>query len=276
MEMLLLPFQFGFMQNAFLIGVMVAVPAALLSCFLVVRGWALMGDAVSHAILPGVVIAYLIGAPLIIGAFVAGMICAMGTGYFIQNSRVKPDTVMGVVFSGMFGIGLVVYVAIDSTLHLDHILFGNILGVGRDDIMLALVISIVVSLGLVAKSKDLLLYSFDAIQARTAGLSVQYLYYGLLAAMTLTVVATLSATGLILAIGLMIAPGAIAFLLVRQFSTMLVLAVVIAVTAVGIGIYASFFLDSAPAPTIILVFSIMFVLAFMAKLYRQRQAEKAV
>ena len=276
MEMLLLPFQFGFMQNAFLIGVMVAVPAALLSCFLVVRGWALMGDAVSHAILPGVVIAYLIGAPLIIGAFVAGMICAMGTGYFIQNSRVKPDTVMGVVFSGMFGIGLVVYVAIDSTLHLDHILFGNILGVGRDDIMLALVISIVVSLGLVAKSKDLLLYSFDAIQARTAGLSVQYLYYGLLAAMTLTVVATLSATGLILAIGLMIAPGAIAFLLVRQFSTMLVVAVVIAVTAVGIGIYASFFLDSAPAPTIILVFSIMFVLAFMAKLYRQRQAEKAV
>ena len=276
MEMLLLPFQFGFMQNAFLIGVMVAVPAALLSCFLVVRGWALMGDAVSHAILPGVVIAYLIGAPLIIGAFVAGMICAMGTGYFIQNSRVKPDTVMGVVFSGMFGIGLVIYVAIDSTLHLDHILFGNILGVGRDDIMLALVISIVVSLGLVAKSKDLLLYSFDAIQARTAGLSVQYLYYGLLAAMTLTVVATLSATGLILAIGLMIAPGAIAFLLVRQFSTMLVVAVVIAVTAVGIGIYASFFLDSAPAPTIILVFSIMFVLAFMAKLYRQRQAEKAV
>ena len=128
MEMLSLPFQFSFMQNAFLIGLLVAIPAALLSCFLVVRGWALMGDAVSHAILPGVVIAYLIGAPLIIGAFVAGMICAMGTGYFIQNSRVKPDTVMGVVFSGMFGIGLVIYVAIDSTLHLDHILFGNILG----------------------------------------------------------------------------------------------------------------------------------------------------
>ena len=275
LETLLLPFQFGFMQKAFLMGLIIAVPAALLSCFLVVKGWALMGDAVSHAILPGVVLAYVLGAPLIIGAFVAGMVCAMATGYLTQNSRIKPDTVMGVVFSGMFGIGIVIYIAIDSALHLDHILFGNILGVGQDDMIMAMGISAVVSLGLMIKSKDLLLYSFDAIQARTAGLSVGLLHYGLLAAMTLTVIATLTATGLILAIGLMIAPGAIAFLLVRRFSTMMLVAVLVAVSAMGLGIYSSFFFDSAPAPTIVLVFSLMFIAAFTAKVLRQNRAETA-
>jgi len=275
LDALLLPFQFGFMQKAFFMGVIIAVPAALLSCFLVVKGWALMGDAVSHAVLPGVVLAYVLGAPLIIGAFVAGMICALATGYLTQNSRIKPDTVMGVVFSGMFGIGIVIYIAIDSALHLDHILFGNILGVGQDDIIMALVISAVVSFGLMIKSKDLLLYSFDAIQARTAGLSVGLLHYGLLAAMTLTVIATLSATGLILAIGLMIAPGAIAFLLVRRFSVMMLVAVAVAVSAMGLGIYSSFFFDSAPAPTIVLVFSLMFMAAFIAKVFRQSRAETA-
>ena len=275
LDPLLLPFQFGFMQKAFFMGVIIAVPAALLSCFLVVKGWALMGDAVSHAILPGVVLAYVLGAPLIIGAFVAGMVCALATGYLTQNSRIKPDTVMGVVFSGMFGIGIVIYIAIDSALHLDHILFGNILGLGQDDMIMALVISAVVSFGLMIKSKDLLLYSFDAIQARTAGLSVGLLHYGLLAAMTLTVIATLSATGLILAIGLMIAPGAIAFLLVRRFSVMMLVAVAVAVSAMGLGIYSSFFFDSAPAPTIVLVFSLMFIAAFIAKVFRQSRAETA-
>ena len=275
LDALLLPFQFGFMQKAFFMGVIIAVPAALLSCYLVVKGWALMGDAVSHAVLPGVVLAYVLGAPLIIGAFVAGMICALATGYLTQNSRIKPDTVMGVVFSGMFGIGIVIYSAIDSALHLDHILFGNILGVGQDDMIMALVISAVVSFGLMIKSKDLLLYSFDAIQARTAGLSVGLLHYGLLAAMTLTVIATLSATGLILAIGLMIAPGAIAFLLVRRFSVMMLVAVAVAVSAMGLGIYSSFFFDSAPAPTIVLVFSLMFMAAFIAKVFRQSRAETA-
>lgn len=275
LDALLLPFQFGFMQKAFFMGVIIAVPAALLSCFLVVKGWTLMGDAVSHAVLPGVVLAYVLGAPLIIGAFVAGMICALATGYLTQNSRIKPDTVMGVVFSGMFGIGIVIYIAIDSALHLDHILFGNILGVGQDDMIMALVISAVVSFGLMIKSKDLLLYSFDAIQARTAGLSVGLLHYGLLAAMTLTVIATLSATGLILAIGLMIAPGAIAFLLVRRFSVMMLVAVAVAVSAMGLGIYSSFFFDSAPAPTIVLVFSLMFMAAFIAKVFRQSRAETA-
>ncbi|MBD3787346.1 MAG: metal ABC transporter permease, partial [Sphingomonadales bacterium] len=123
-ETLLMPFQFGFMQNAFWMSLIVSVPTALLSCFLVLKGWALMGDAVSHAVLPGIVLAYILGLPLILGAFGAGMVTALATGYLADNSRVKQDTVMGVVFSGMFGLGIVLYVAIQTDLHLDHILFG--------------------------------------------------------------------------------------------------------------------------------------------------------
>ena len=131
---LLLPFQFEFMVNALIIAALIAVPAALLSCFMVLKGWSLMGDAISHAVFPGVVIAYMLGIPFAIGAFVAGMFAAVATGFLTDNSRIKQDTVMGVVFSGMFGLGLVLFVGIRSEVHLDHILFGDMLGVNCRDI----------------------------------------------------------------------------------------------------------------------------------------------
>lgn len=262
MQTLLMPFSFAFMQNAFLISIIVSVPTALLSCFLVMKGWALMGDAVSHAVLPGIVLAYIIGIPLIIGAFAAGMTCAIATGYLASNSRVKQDTVMGVVFSGMFGVGLVLYVSVETNAHLDHILFGNMLGVEPHELWTAGIISAGVGLMLVLKWKDWLLHSFDPAQAQASGLWVNWLHYGLLAALSLTIVATLSAAGLILAIGLLIAPGAIAFLLVRKFSTMLWVSVLVCMASMLLGTYASFFLDSAPAPTIILIMTIVFLIAF--------------
>ncbi|MGY9052381.1 MAG: metal ABC transporter permease [Rhodobacterales bacterium] len=261
----MLPFQFAFMQNAFLIALIVSVPSALLSCFLVMKGWALMGDAVSHAVLPGIVLAYILGAPLIIGAFIAGMTCALTTGYLSANCRVKQDTVMGVVFSGMFGLGIVLYVSIETNAHLDHILFGNILGVEPHELWTASIISIGVSLILILKWKDWLLHSFDPIQARTSGLRINFLHYGLLAALSLTIIAILSAAGLILAISLLIAPGAISFLLVRKFSTMLWVSVIICSSSMLFGTYISFFLDSAPAPTIVLVMTILFITALAKK-----------
>lgn len=264
-ETLMLPFQFAFMQNAFLIALIVSVPSALLSCFLVMKGWALMGDAVSHAVLPGIVLAYILGAPLIIGAFIAGMACALTTGYLSANCRVKQDTVMGVVFSGMFGLGIVLYVSIETNAHLDHILFGNILGVEPHELWTASIISIGVSLILILKWKDWLLHSFDPIQARTSGLRINFLHYGLLAALSLTIIAILSAAGLILAISLLIAPGAISFLLVRKFSTMLWVSVIICSSSMLFGTYISFFLDSAPAPTIVLVMTILFITALAKK-----------
>lgn len=275
MDSLLAPFAFGFMQNAFLIALIISVPTALLSCFLVLKGWALMGDAISHAILPGVVVAYIIGIPLLIGAFAAGMVCALSTGFLSQNSRVKQDTIMGVVFSGMFAIGLTLYVGINTNVHLDHILFGNMLGIGPEDLWQAGVISAVVTVFLVLKWKDWLLHAFDPAQAKACGLPVGWLHYGLLIILSLTIVATLSSVGLVLAVGLLIAPGAIAFLLVRQFTRMLWVAALVCLSAMLSGCYLSFFLDSSPAATIILVLTVMFLAAFAMRMTinRRRSAQ---
>ena len=266
-ETFILPFQFEFMQNAFLIALIVSIPSALLSCFLVMKGWALMGDAVSHAVLPGIVFAYIIGAPLILGAFIAGIGCSLATGYLSNNCRVKQDSIMGVVFSGMFGLGIVLYVSVETNAHLDHILFGNILGVEQHELWTTGIISFGVSIVLILKWKDWLLHSFDPVQARTSGLNVNLLHFGMLTALSLTIIAILSAAGLILAIGLVIAPGATAFLLVRKFSKMLCLSAVICIFSMMFGTYISFFLDSAPAPTIILVMTIIFLAALVKKQY---------
>ena len=266
-ETLILPFQYEFMQNAFLIALIVSIPSALLSCFLVMKGWALMGDAISHAVLPGIVFAYIIGAPLILGAFVAGIGCSLATGYLSNNCRVKQDSVMGIVFSGMFGLGIVLYVSVETNAHLDHILFGNILGVEQHELWTTGIISFGVSIVLILKWKDWLLHSFDPVQARTSGLNVNLLHFGMLTALSLTIIAILSAAGLILAIGLVIAPGATAFLLVRKFSMMLCLSTVICIFSMMFGTYISFFLDSAPAPTIVLVMTIIFLAALVKKQY---------
>ena len=264
-EALIQPFQFPFMQNAFLIALIVAPPTALLSCFLVLKGWALMGDAVSHAVLPGIVLAYMAGLPLLLGAFVAGLGSALLTGYLADNSRIKRDTVMGVVFSAMFALGIVLITAFPSDVHLDHILFGNMLGVGQGDLYTAAAIAIPVTLILILKWRDLMLHAFDPAQAQVSGLPVDLLHYGLLAILSLTIVATLSSVGLILAIGLLIAPGAIAFLVTRSFGAMLVTATAVCAFAMLAGIWASFHLDSAPAPTIILILTGLFLLAFLRR-----------
>ncbi|MBO0344853.1 metal ABC transporter permease [Roseibium sp. CAU 1637] len=270
MQELLFPFQFPFMQNAFLVALLLAPPTAMLSCFLVLKGWSLMGDAISHAVLPGVVLAYILNIPLLIGAFGAGMTCALLTGYLKENSRVKQDTVMGVVFSGMFGFGLVLYTKITSNVHLDHILFGNMLGVGSADLLTAGLISLVVTGLLLVFWKDLLLHAFDPAQAKAIGLRVKWLHYGLLCVLSLTIVGTLKAVGLILAVGLLIGPGAIAFLITRRFAQMMMVAVGVTVLSLTGGIYLSFFLDSAPAPTAILLMTALFLATFAWKLFQTR------
>ena len=269
---LLLPFQFGFMTNAFWIMSLISMPTALLSCYLVLKGWSLMGDAISHAVLPGVVIAYLISIPLIVGAFFADMLCAVASGFLSDNCRVKQDTIMGIVFSGMFGFGIVLYTKVSTDVYLDHILFGNMLGVSANDLLTAGLISMGVSTLLLLYRRDLLLHAFDPIQAQAVGLPVSLLHYGMLAMVSLTIVASLSAVGIILSIGLLIAPGAIAFLLTKRFERMLMIAVVLALVSGFAGVYLSFYLDSSPAPTIILILTGFFILAFLCTLRRQQGA----
>lgn len=259
----LYPFQFPFMTQAMLIAVLVAVPTALLSCFMVLKGWSLMGDAISHAVLPGVVLAYIVGLPLGVGAFAAGMGCALLTGFLKENSRIKEDTVMGVVFSGLFGLGIVLYTSIHTDVHLDHILFGDMLGVDWADIVQTGIIAAIVVAIIAAKWRDLLLFVFDPQQAGAIGLPVRLLHYGLLAILSLTIVAALTAVGIVLVIALLVGPGAIAFLWSKRFAPMLLIATMVSVACSLVGIYASFFIDSAPAPTIVLLISAVFVITFV-------------
>ncbi|OCP18151.1 MULTISPECIES: metal ABC transporter permease [unclassified Ensifer] len=273
LDLLLAVLEFEFMRNALLISALVAIPTALLSCFLVLKGWSLMGDAISHAVFPGVVISYIIGLPLAVGAFAAGMSCALLTGYLKENSRIKQDTVMGVVFSGMFGFGLVLYTKIQSDVHLDHILFGDMLGIGWPDIVETGLIALVVTGILAVKWRDFLLHAFDPAQAKAVGLRVNWLHYGLLAILSLTIVGALKAVGLILAIAMLIAPGAIAFLITRTMGSMLIVAVLVATVASFSGVYLSFFIDSAPAPTIVLLMTVIFLIAFLWSSWRTARIE---
>lgn len=270
---LLEPFQFDFMVNALIVSALVAIPCALLSVFLVLKGWALMGDAMSHAVFPGIVLAYIVGIPLAIGAFIAGLFCAVATGYLDDNSRIKRDTIMGIVFSGMFGAGLVLYVSIQSEVHLDHILFGDMLGISLSDIGQTAFIALGIALIIAFKWKDLLLHAFDPHQAKASGLNTTLLHYGLLCMIALTIVATLKSVGIILSISLLIAPGAIAVLLTRRFARALLLATGLSVVISFLGVYLSFFLDSAPAPTIVVLFTIIFIVAFVFAALRDRRSE---
>lgn len=189
---------------------------------------------------PGIVLAWIAGIPLAIGAFIAGLFCAVATGYLDDNSRIKRDTLMGIVFSGMFGAGLVLYVAIQSEVHLDHILFGDMLGVSFSDIIQTAVITLGIALIIGLKWKDLLLHAFDPHQAKASGLNTALLHYGLLCMIALTIVATLKSVGIILSISLLIAPGAIAILMTRKFSHALWLAVIMSVVTSFMGVYLSF------------------------------------
>ena len=276
LDTLLLPLQFDFMRDALLMAAVVAVPCALLSCFLVLKGWALMGDAISHAVFPGVVIAYMIGIPLAVGAFVAGMGCALLTGYVNEHSRIKQDTVMGVVFSSMFALGLLLYVWARSEVHLEHILFGDVLGTSPQDLLESGGIALMVAGWISLKWRDLMLQSFDPVQARTAGLPVRLLHYALLAAVSLAVVGALKSVGIVLTISLLIAPGAIARLLTRTFGRMLVVAVLLTVVTSLVGVYLAFFLDSAPAPTIVLLLALEFIVALGISTRRERRAQASL
>ncbi len=273
-DFLLDPFNFRFMNNAFLVAVMISIPTSMLSCYLVLKGWSLMGDAISHAVLPGIVLAYIFKIPLIIGAFVAGLFCSLVSSFISENSRIKKDTVLGVVFSGMFGIGLVLVTKVSTNLHLDHILFGNILGITDENLLLSISISAFVSFLIFIKRKDLMLFSFDEIQSNVLGINNKYLNFLLITLTSVTVVATLSSVGIILSIGLLITPGAIVFLLTKKFDQMLILSILITSISAFFGVYLSFFMDSSPAPTIILILSCIFFGTLILKTAYKKEFRK--
>jgi manganese/iron transport system permease protein len=263
LEWITIPLSYPFMQRALMVSILVAAVCAVLSCYLVLKGWSLMGDAISHAVLPGIVIAHVLALPLAIGAFVAGLACALFTGYLKENSRVKEDTVMGIVFSGMFGFGLVLFTKVETDQHLNHILFGNVLGVTARDLIETAIVAGGTLLVVLLKRRDLLLYCFDPNHARSIGLPVRVLHYGLLVLLSLTIVTSLKAVGIILVIAMLIGPGATAYLLTDSFERMLAIASGISVAAAALGTIVSFHIDGATGACIVLIQALFFLLAFL-------------
>lgn len=273
-ELIYHPLTIPFVQRAILAALATGIVCALLSCFLVLKGWSLMGDAISHAVLPGIVLAYLAGIPLIIGAFASGLFCSVATGYIKDNSRIKEDTVMGIVFSGMFAFGLVLFSKVETSQHLNHILFGSVLGTSYQELIQIITIASIVSILVIIKRRDLMLYCFDAVQARVVGLPVKLLHYGLLSILALTIVGSLKAAGVILVIAMLITPGITAFLLTKRFEKMLVIAVIVSVFSTVTGTLISFHIDASTSACIVILQAVIFTLAQFYRIYANKKIRR--
>lgn len=260
---LLQPLQYGFMLKAMATGVFVCSVCAVLSCFIVLKGWALIGDAMSHSILPGIIFAYILGLPMAIGAIASGVACVMIAGAARNLTTVKADALLGISFTGFLGVGMILLVATPSNIHFMHILFGNLLGIEKNVLIQTVIIGVLTLLTILIKRKDLILFCFDPCQASVIGLSPARLELFLLVLVAATAVTALQVTGIVLVVAMLIAPGCIGFLLTQRFYPMVFVSVASAMIATVVGTLASFWLNGETGATIVLVQAGLFVLAFL-------------
>lgn len=258
------PLQYDFMVRALLVTVIAASVCALLSCWLVLVGWSLMGDAVAHSVLPGVVLAYVVGAPFAIGALAFGVLAVVLIGAIRGTSRVKEDAAIGIVFTTLFALGIVLISVTPSQIDLQHIVFGNVLGVSQGEFVQVAVLAAIAVVVLILKRRDLTLYAFDAGHTRAIGLSPRLLGSVLLGLLAVTSVAALQVVGVVLVVALLIIPGTTAYLLTDRFSRMLILAPVISSLCSVVGIYLSYWLDVSSGGMVVLVQGIMFACVYVA------------
>lgn len=262
-EFLLEPFGYEFMVRALVVTVLAAVVCAVLSCWLVLVGWSLMGDAVAHSVLPGVVLAYLIGAPFALGAVAFGglAVALIGT---VRGPRVREDAAIGIVFTTLFALGLVLVSVTPSQIDLAHVVFGNVLGISTADLAQVAGIGALVLAVALARRRDLTLYAFDPVHAHAVGLRPRRLGALLLGLLALTTVVALQVVGVVLVVAMLVIPGATARLLTDRFTVMLALAPAVAALAAVVGIELAFHADWAPGATVVLVQGAGFGLAFLA------------
>jgi manganese transport system permease protein len=257
------PVQFEFVRRALLVSVVAGVVCAVLSCWMTLVGWSLMGDAVSHAVLPGVVLSYMFGMPFAVGALAFGAGSVALIGVVNRTSRVKEDAVIGVVFTAMFALGLVMISRVPSQTDLSHILFGNVLGVSDGDIVQVLVLAAVVLAVVWYKHRDLTMYAFDPVHAHAIGVNPRLLETLLLGLLSVTVVVALQAVGIILVVAMVIIPGATAYLLTDRFERMLMISAAVAFAAAVAGVFTSFHLNVSTGGSIVLAQAVAFTLAYL-------------
>ncbi|ANU18472.1 metal ABC transporter permease [Planococcus maritimus] len=255
--------QYDFLQKALLTSVMVGIICGAIGCFIILRGMALMGDAISHAVLPGVAISYALGINFFFGAVFTGVLTAMAIGFVSQNSRIKQDTSIGIMFTAAFAMGVILITVLESSTDLYHILFGNVLAVRPSDMWITLVIGLVVLGSIYLFYKELLVTSFDSVMASVYGLPVRLIHYFLMALLTMVTVASLQTVGIVLVVAMLITPAATAYLLTDRLSTMVFLASTIGAVSAVIGLYFSYTYNLASGATIVLAATALFIIAFV-------------
>ena len=255
--------KYEFLQNALITSVIVGIVSGVIGSFIILRGMSLMGDAISHAVLPGVAVSYMLGGSYMIGASLFGIMAAGLIGFVAQKSKLKNDTAIGIVFSSFFALGIILISFAESSTDLYHILFGNVLAVRPSDMYTTLAVAIVVILFVVLFYKELLVSSFDPVMAQAYGLKVQVIHYALMFLLTLVAVSSLQTVGTILVVAMLVTPAATAYLLTDKLSTMIVIASSLGAVSAVIGLFFSYSYNLASGATIVLTTVVFFVLAFI-------------
>lgn len=262
-DTLLIPFQYDYMLKAMWVSALIGGVCGFLSCFVTLKGWSLMGDALSHAVVPGVTLAYMAGLPFAVGAFISGLLAAVGMGVLKAKTQIREDAVIGIVFTTFFALGVFLISLFPSGISLRTIVFGNILGISDPDVLQVAIIGVVTLVILGLKWKDFVLFCFDPNQARAIGLNVTALHFTLLTLLAATAVAALQTVGACLVVAMLVTPGATAYLLTDRFGKMLWIAASMGVGTSFLGAYASYFLDGSTGGCIVLLQTGLFLLALV-------------
>ncbi|MCB9810639.1 MAG: metal ABC transporter permease [Candidatus Nomurabacteria bacterium] len=253
------PLQYAFMVKAVLVSMVVGATCAVLSCFLILKGWSLLGDAISHAVLPGVVIAYLIGIPFSIGAFVFALLAVVLIGFIKTNTKIKEDAVMGIVFTTLFALGLIMISKVTSSVDLTHVLFGYVLGISDQAAWYTIGVLAIVTAVVLAFRRTFLVFCFDPTHAQSVGLPMRFVNYAFLVLLAVTITGSLQTVGIILVIAMLITPGSTAFLLTRKFNSMVQIAVLVSVLSSVVGAYASYYFDISTGGAIVFMQGLIFL-----------------
>lgn len=265
------PLQYAFMMKAVVVSVVVGIACAVLSCFLILKGWSLLGDAISHAVLPGVVLAYIIGIPFGVGAFVFAMLAVFLIGFIKTNTKIKEDAIMGIVFTTFFALGLILISRTISSVDLTHVLFGEVLGISDSSAWYTVGILTLVTTIVLTFRRTFMVFCFDQVYAQAVGMPVTFIHYAFLVLLAITITGSLQTVGIILVIAMLITPGSTAFLLTKKFSNMLMIAVGLSVLSSLVGAYASYYFNASTGGTIVFVQGSIFLSVLM---YQQIQATR--
>lgn len=255
--------EYPFLRHALTTSIILGITCSMVGCFIVLRGLALMGDAISHAVLPGVAISYLLKISYFFGAVVFGILAALGIGFIQQHSKIKNDSAIGIVFSAFLALGVLMVTKIQSSINLNNILFGNVLTIKESDRILTEIVAGVVLLGIYFFYKELLLTTFDATMAKAAGLPVKTINYLMMTLLTLITVVSLQTVGVILVVSLLITPASAAYLLTQQLSKMLWIAALIGILSAVLGLFLSVTYNLPSGVVIVLVATGIFLLVFL-------------